>query len=47
MELDILQAIQAGGNAGLLIMGFVLLRVERRVMQIEMHMKYKCPKSDG
>ena len=46
MELDILQAIQTGGDVGLVIIGMVMLRVERRVMKLEMHLKYKCPKSE-
>jgi len=44
MELDILQAIQTGGDAGLLIIGFVLIRMEGRVKDLEMHRKYQCPK---
>ena len=47
MELDILQAIQTGGDVGLLIIGMMLIRIDRRVIQLEMHQKYKCPRAGG
>lgn len=36
MELTVLEALNAGGNAGLLIIGFAILRLERRVLKLEM-----------
>lgn len=41
MELTILDAINAGGNAGLLIIGVAILRLERRVLKLELEKELK------
>lgn len=38
MELTILEAVNAGGNVGLLMIGVALLKMERRVLKLEWHL---------
>lgn len=35
MELTVLEAVNTGGNIGLLMIGVALLRMERRVLRLE------------
>lgn len=36
MDMGIVEAIQAGGNLGLLLMGFALMRTNNRVTRLEL-----------
>lgn len=38
MELTVLEAVNAGGNVGLLMIGVALMKMERRVLRLEWQM---------